>query len=135
MVVILAKRLSSVGKEKVESKNFCLYYRQILQKFKPILILFFPFSLISFKLYTSQVSMREKTKFPTHPTIKYHSPTQTYSIFFLGRCPLVLIKLFLKNWWGYSTHLPSLFHAVRLQNISQVSELATLKSSLPPHST
>ena len=58
MVVILAKRLSSVGKEKVESKNFCLYYRQILQKFKPILILFFPFSLSPATVHKSRCERR-----------------------------------------------------------------------------
>ena len=85
MVVILAERLSSVGKEKVESKNFCLYYRQILQKFKPILILFFlfNFSLISFMLYTSQVSMREKKYIHSTSNLHHHSPYlifQTYQI-------------------------------------------------------
>ena len=66
MVVILAKRLSSVGRKKEKIKISFYITDKYYKKFKPILILFFPFSLSPVTIYKS---LRERR---VHPPL---SPT------------------------------------------------------------
>ena len=77
MVVILAKRLSSVGKEKVESKNFCLYYRQILQKIQTYSHPIFPFSLLPATVHKSSRERRGLLTLIHFKTLPAH-PSQTH---------------------------------------------------------
>ena len=103
MVVILAERLSSVGKEKVESKNFCLYYRQILQKIQTYSHPIFSFFLFNFYLiyalhFTSLDARKEKHHKTTFTSSLKHTPLRPSET--SGRCPLTFIKLFSKNILG-----------------------------------